>query len=64
MKQVFADGRRVARKIACEDLMAITNLRQAACYHALSLNGRFKEHLVKWKNCFLGWNDFLSFHSP
>lgn len=45
MAQLFADGRRVIRKIACEDLMAITNLGQAACYHALSLNGRFKEHL-------------------
>lgn len=45
MRQLFANGRRLPRRQACEKLMAITELGQSACYNALSPSGRFKERL-------------------
>lgn len=45
MEQLFAKGRRMARKHACEELMELTRLGQSACYNALSPSGRFKDHL-------------------
>ncbi len=45
MEQLFANGRRIARSFAVKELMDLTQLKQAACYNALSPSGRFKDHL-------------------
>ena len=45
MTQLFTNGRRMARSFAVKELMNLTQLKQATCYTALNLSGRFKDRL-------------------
>jgi hypothetical protein len=56
MEKLFDGGkRRLILKNAVEELVEMSRLKKTACYNALSLTGRFSEHLKEDTEGLLYW---------
>ncbi|MBI4657870.1 MAG: hypothetical protein HY735_03295 [Verrucomicrobia bacterium] len=56
LDRLFNNGKRtLVRKHAAEELEAISHCKKPACYNALNLNGRFKNHLSEDDSGLLSW---------